>query len=268
MSIIILQQDGDSFFLFPLTILGTDCDGLLDAAGQGLPATPKSQTLSPGLGMAPSPGTLLPHLPLHAHHMSQASLINSPQASCYPQLHKHVALDCLCYFEDLQRLLKLVSQCLGWLNCWMSSQSRQFCVLYVYNMQMMVQYCREESLRGNMHKQMGSMGTFITAFLRACCRVICLLHSRQAMQAKSIIKPQLQQMAQALVMSQPCGMLDMTCSSSMIVGALFFQVFQIGQALNKFCNLPSMYLFSDVLFRTRPCHQFAGVVQYSKGCSC
>lgn len=48
-------------------------------AAPGPPATPKSQTLSPALGMAPSPGTLLPHLPLHAHHM--ASLINSPQVS-------------------------------------------------------------------------------------------------------------------------------------------------------------------------------------------
>ena len=111
-----------------------------------------------------------------------------------------------------------------------------------------------------MHKQMGSMGIFIMAFHRACCQVICLLHSRQAMQAKSIIKPQLQQMAQALVMSKPCGTLDMTCSSSMLVGALVFQVFQIGVELNKICNLPGMYLFSDVLFRTRPCHQLAGVV--------
>lgn len=53
------------------------------SAAHGLLATPKRQTLSPAPGMAPSPGTLLPQLPLHGHHMAQASLINSPQASIY-----------------------------------------------------------------------------------------------------------------------------------------------------------------------------------------
>ena len=47
------------------------------AAGQRVPVTPKGQSMSPGLhGMALSPGTLLPQLPLHGLHQPQASLIN------------------------------------------------------------------------------------------------------------------------------------------------------------------------------------------------
>ena len=52
----------------------------LIVVGQRVPVTPKGQSLSPGLpGMALSPGTLLPQLPLHGMHMSQASLINPSQ---------------------------------------------------------------------------------------------------------------------------------------------------------------------------------------------
>ncbi|DBA90109.1 TPA: Transcription factor dpl-1, variant 2 [Trebouxia sp. C0004] len=46
-------------------------------SGQRVPVTPKSQSLSPGLhGMALSPGTLLPQLPLHGLHQPQASLLH------------------------------------------------------------------------------------------------------------------------------------------------------------------------------------------------
>ncbi|KAL3155012.1 hypothetical protein ABBQ38_011536 [Trebouxia sp. C0009 RCD-2024] len=61
-------------------------------AGQRVPVTPKGQSLSPGLhGMALSPGTLLPQLPLHGMHMSQASLISPSHVrllaplTCAPQ---------------------------------------------------------------------------------------------------------------------------------------------------------------------------------------
>ena len=55
-----------------------------NAAGQRVPVTPKGQSLSPGLhGMALSPGTLLPQLPLHGMHMSQASLISPSHVSLH-----------------------------------------------------------------------------------------------------------------------------------------------------------------------------------------
>ena len=45
-----------------------------------MPVTPNAQGLSPGLhGMALSPGTLLPQMPLHGLHQPQASLINPAQ---------------------------------------------------------------------------------------------------------------------------------------------------------------------------------------------
>ncbi|KAL3144543.1 hypothetical protein ABBQ32_004274 [Trebouxia sp. C0010 RCD-2024] len=54
-------------------------------AGQRVPVTPKGQSLSPGLhGMALSPGTLLPQLPLHGMHMSQASLISPSHGQTAP----------------------------------------------------------------------------------------------------------------------------------------------------------------------------------------
>ena len=57
------------------------------AAGQRVPVTPKGQSMSPGLhGMALSPGTLLPQLPLHGMHMSQASLISPSHVRLFATL--------------------------------------------------------------------------------------------------------------------------------------------------------------------------------------